>query len=265
MENTMDNIELTNIMRNEECPICFEVIYSMQNMMIGKCGHILCFDCFVKCSIYGRGCPMCKFTQKYCQTVKNIDPAYIYDFENGIITDCTKAFYLGYIRGWEHQEQHEIKMEDSCILQIKDINDSVNLSSSLLVISQERYNEMAKEINCPICYEEMGVDNYSVTPCGHLVCSECMCKCIHQNMNCPICRFEFENKKKAYRNYILPPLPINIIEDFENDRITEFTAAFYNGHNLAIHDINAEFAELEKEKIQQQLEEEEDDERRNRM
>jgi hypothetical protein len=237
--------------KTEECPICFAVIYVQQNLMIDTCGHILCFDCFIKCVLYGRTCPSCRFEKEYrkmIETMKekiDIDPQNVSDFENGIITDYTKGFYLGYIRGWEHQEQYEIEMEDAKLLTNINIYDPSNIT--LTPVSQERYNEMVEQTDCPICYEDICVfNNYTVTPCSHIMCSKCIYKCVRQKMNCPICRFEFDNKRRICKKYILPPLPNNIIEDFENYRKTEFTGAFHLGHEFAVYNINMRYMHMMK-------------------
>jgi hypothetical protein len=41
--------------------------------------------------------------------------------------------------------------------------------------------------NCPVCYESIPNDNLFVTPCNHILCTECSSKC---NNSCPLCRQE---------------------------------------------------------------------------
>jgi len=41
---------------------------------------------------------------------------------------------------------------------------------------------------CPICYEEMGVDTMVITPCGHAFCDKCIITHIQYYDSCPCCR-----------------------------------------------------------------------------
>jgi len=266
MEFILNEEQIAPERKIEECPICFAEIYVIDNYIIdthtyvennyiiNTCGHILCFDCFIKCALYHRTCPLCRFEEEYhmmiktikemIQTIKeetnvDIDPKNVSDFENGIITDYTRGFYMGYIRGWEHQEQYEIELEDREVLPYMNI--LVSSNKTVTPVSQERYHEMIEQTDCPVCYEEIDVVNYAVTPCNHILCSKCIYKCVRQKMDCPICRFKFENKRRICKTYILPPLPNSIIEDFENHRKTEFTIGFHLGHDIAVYNIKLRY------------------------
>ena len=43
-------------------------------------------------------------------------------------------------------------------------------------------------MSCPVCFENIGVTNNCITPCGHTFCLICMLKCIRKNNTCPCCR-----------------------------------------------------------------------------
>lgn len=65
---------------------------------------------------------------------------------------------------------------------------------------------------CPICYEEIGINNYIITSCNHKFCSNCLFKSLNLNSTCPICReeiFKF-NKVKPIGNQDLRQLHMNI-------------------------------------------------------
>lgn len=41
---------------------------------------------------------------------------------------------------------------------------------------------------CPICYEELKMIDFTVTKCGHTFHSSCMFQALAQNLDCPMCR-----------------------------------------------------------------------------
>jgi hypothetical protein len=41
---------------------------------------------------------------------------------------------------------------------------------------------------CPICYEELKMIDFTVTKCGHTFHSSCVFKALEQNLDCPMCR-----------------------------------------------------------------------------
>ena len=41
---------------------------------------------------------------------------------------------------------------------------------------------------CPICYEELKMIDFTVTKCGHTFHSSCVFKAMEQNVDCPMCR-----------------------------------------------------------------------------
>jgi hypothetical protein len=45
-----------------------------------------------------------------------------------------------------------------------------------------------EQIECAICFEEIGSSNNCVTPCGHKFCFNCIVKSTRQNNSCPCCR-----------------------------------------------------------------------------
>ena len=59
-------------------------------------------------------------------------------------------------------------------------------------IRKENQTLCVKENECPICMNDMGVNNYLVPACGHTVCMNCFIKNIRQNKHqghlCCLCR-----------------------------------------------------------------------------
>jgi len=47
---------------------------------------------------------------------------------------------------------------------------------------------VGKYEECPICYENMEINNYIFTPCSHIFCVKCLATHLRQKQECPICR-----------------------------------------------------------------------------
>lgn len=45
-----------------------------------------------------------------------------------------------------------------------------------------------QQIECCICFEEIGSKNNCVTPCGHSFCFNCVTQALSRKNTCPICR-----------------------------------------------------------------------------
>ena len=57
-------------------------------------------------------------------------------------------------------------------------------------------------IECCICYEQIGEKNKCTTPCGHKFCFNCMMKSLNVNNTCPCCRAVLQEKiEEAECNY----------------------------------------------------------------
>ena len=56
---------------------------------------------------------------------------------------------------------------------------------------KEMYNITKKEIECPICYEDLKPDEIKFASCGHKYCETCLSKID----NCAICRKKIYSKK----------------------------------------------------------------------
>ena len=74
------------------------------------------------------------------------------------------------------------------------INKVTNLENAVReTISREnKENKENKENECPICLEDMGVNNFIVPVCEHKICMPCFIKNLKQNHNtgnnCCLCR-----------------------------------------------------------------------------
>ena len=89
----------------------------------------------------------------------------------------------------------ETKIDDVEILCDTSIFDFQMIQEGLDNIENEIRNVMErenKENECPICMDDMGVNNYLVPACGHTVCMNCFIKNIRQNKHqghlCCLCR-----------------------------------------------------------------------------
>ena len=43
---------------------------------------------------------------------------------------------------------------------------------------------------CPICYEDLKMIDFTITKCGHTFHSSCLFKAMEQNLDCPMCRYQ---------------------------------------------------------------------------
>ena len=102
--------------------------------------------------------------------------------------------------GWAHfyqseKRNHELHME--YMLRIKELNDSMegrdedhipdfvkNEITSLIA-------ELKKQVECPICLDELKSDQIKFSSCGHKYCETCLSK-INE---CAICRKKIYHKK----------------------------------------------------------------------
>jgi hypothetical protein len=92
----------------------------------------------------------------------------------------------------------ETKIADVEILCDTPIFNFQMIQEGLDNIENEIRNVMEREIvenkenECPICMDDMGVNNYLVPACGHTVCMNCFIKNVRQNKQqghlCCLCR-----------------------------------------------------------------------------
>jgi len=52
---------------------------------------------------------------------------------------------------------------------------------------KEELVKSLKELECPICYDEMTMETFTLTKCFHKLCKPCLEK-LRMNGRCPICR-----------------------------------------------------------------------------
>ena len=51
-------------------------------------------------------------------------------------------------------------------------------------------------VDCAICYCSLTINNTVSTPCGHLFCSKCFFKWLHESKTCPMCRENYVDYSK---------------------------------------------------------------------
>lgn len=60
--------------------------------------------------------------------------------------------------------------------------------AQLLVNAEINNEKETSQVECSVCYENIGEKNNCVTPCGHTFCFKCMMSCLNYKNTCPICR-----------------------------------------------------------------------------
>lgn len=67
-------------------------------------------------------------------------------------------------------------------------------------------NKNEEKMECPICYDTIGKNNYIVTKCNHIFCNDCLFRSLNEQSCCPICRnnlFNFNKIKELNNSDIL--------------------------------------------------------------
>jgi hypothetical protein len=63
------------------------------------------------------------------------------------------------------------------------------------IVRTKKEDASSEETKCPICLEDMYKAVYmrSINGCGHEFCGGCIEEWLHENKNCPICKFQLHN------------------------------------------------------------------------
>ena len=118
--------------------------------------------------------------------------------DNGIYPESLRSEYTVI----HMPKLQETKIDDIDIISYDtSILDFQMIQEGLTTVENEIRNVMEREIvdivenkenECPICMNDMGVNNYLVPVCGHTVCMNCFIKNIRQNKHqghlCCLCR-----------------------------------------------------------------------------
>lgn len=110
--------------------------------------------------------------------------------------------YIGYMRRKLHRlirERDEANYAVTTCSQLFKKNNADYMENYRKII-RECYLELKKNFECPICYESIPNENVFITPCNHVICSECTKRC--QN-NCPLCRQEMCYVHEQYNDEII--------------------------------------------------------------
>jgi len=98
---------------------------------------------------------------------------------------------------------------------------------------------MAQNVECCICFENIGTKNNCTTPCGHQFCFTCVSKCLSQNNTCPCCRTvlmeidEDEDDDDEESDYSDTDTDYSLEEDDNMDSITmQFLGAGYTTNDI---------------------------------
>ena len=88
-------------------------------------------------------------------------------------------------------EKHEYQLQViELFSKIKELSEE-KVPDFLIQELKDMYEETKKEIECPICYEELSKDDIKFASCGHKYCETCLSKID----NCAICRKKIYSKK----------------------------------------------------------------------
>ncbi len=69
---------------------------------------------------------------------------------------------------------------------------------------------VGKYEECPICYENMEINNYIFTPCSHIFCVKCLATHLRQKQECPICRNHLQDINLPRRDDDVDDIETNI-------------------------------------------------------
>jgi len=96
---------------------------------------------------------------------------------------------------FKSQEEEHIRI----IAKIQIVEKTINIEEVPEMIKnelKEMYEIMKKQIECPICYDEIGAKDIGFSSCGHKYCNDCLKKLKEQRQpKCAICRKKIYVKK----------------------------------------------------------------------
>ena len=96
----------------------------------------------------------------------------------------------------------------------------VNKATKKICLPCKIDNKNEEIIECPICYDKIGKNNYIVTKCNHIFCNDCLFKSLNKQSCCPICRNDLFN--------------FNKIKDLDDDVILNLESRAINRKNNLI-------------------------------
>jgi len=113
--------------------------------------------------------------------LSEFDSAFLEDLQSGSDSDGDEWVDV------EEEEAVEEEPVDKCVCC------SVSTTETQAVVQVKPLFELPDGIElgeCCICYEEMVMNNFTVTECGHKFHSKCIFKNLAQRLECPMCRVE---------------------------------------------------------------------------
>jgi len=141
----------------------------------------------------------------------------------------------------KYQQENNIELVNIKVLKLQEIKQQLQDVTSKFNIFTNIEDKLGEEETCPICLEELKNLTTSITPCGHIFCSNCLYNSNQHNSNkCPMCRYSFTlDKVKSIKpanfdnsnsspklgtkiEYLIQTLQ-NIINSNNNDKIIVFS------------------------------------------
>ena len=113
-------------------------------------------------------------------------------------------------------------------------------NKSKLCIEIDKKKSKLKNVECSICYEEIGEKNYTITNCNHIFCNNCLFRSLNLSQNCPYCRepiFNFDNRIKNLTRNDIDNLESES-EDFRNQVSFKLIYELKKSINLLIEEEN---------------------------
>jgi Ring finger domain len=120
--------------------------------------------------------------------LSEFDSAFLEDLQSGSDSDGDE--WVDVEEEEEEEEEAEEAVEEEPVDKCACCSSSTAETTSTQVKPLFELPEGIELGECCICYEEMVMNNFTVTECGHKFHSKCIFKNLAQRLECPMCRVE---------------------------------------------------------------------------
>ena len=121
----------------------------------------------------------------------------------GLRTGLSKSQYVNtFKRTWRMRNEERTKQSTStstrtAIATTKAIATTAK-AKAVTAKAKAVTSMLDEQTECPICMDELGVNDNCTTKCGHKFCSSCFVKSVMRKNNCPMCRAHLINDDEYY-------------------------------------------------------------------